>query len=55
MDLVSVIYNVFSMLDNITTPEGEEDLSYDIESLFMNVTKEDTLILFVRKCMYKKS
>ena len=26
MDLLSVIYNVFSMLDDITTPEGEEDL-----------------------------
>ena len=31
------------MLNNVTISEGEEDVSYDVESLFTNISLKDTI------------
>ena len=47
--------DVSTMLNNVPISEDEEDVSYDVESLFTNIPLNDTQILFVRKYTYTRN
>ena len=53
--VISNTQDVSTMLNNVPISEDEEDVSYDVESLFTNIPLNDTQILFVRKYAYTRN